>query len=102
MKVESSDESVISLRRLDCMMDWIIACKSTGCRLEDSERSPFFVGHHRLRWATEDLEGSPFALLCRGFRLLIEHCYEMERDGEEVMKQFLRKFCSWCLASEKR
>lgn len=101
------DENVVSLKRLDNMMDWI--CNRATHDATDSPRdcSPFFFARRRLSWAPKELESSPFTLLCRGIGLLASPNRKMSNQlhrlsvcRRELLKHFLRAFCSWCLASQ--
>ena len=110
----SGDEEVASLRRLDCMMDWICLSKSRVNENVEDDCSPFFFNRRRLGWAPKEMESSPFTLLCRGIHLLISQYRDCDKENRQVVRldssecrdehiltSFLRKFCSWCLASSK-
>jgi hypothetical protein len=95
----------VSLRRLELMMESIIARYSVDKSLESNDAC-FFVGSKRLDWAPDAMESKPLELLCRGIdhiatqTIAIElDCQEFRRpDGSILFKNFLRLFCSWCLA----
>jgi hypothetical protein len=100
----------ISLRRLDCMMDWIISQNSDE-NVDSHSEAAFFVSGKRLDWAPKELEARPFELVCRGMSRL-SRVYSLAVQSERtvnlaasdehraLISHFLRIFCSWCLAAD--
>jgi hypothetical protein len=124
---DHDDRKHISFRRLDGMMDYIIAKHSTEfgetttllkapffCPLlgkGDVEEGEVCVDQKRLSWAKEILEDKPFDLLCKSMGIMFTLPWawalmEMENKSDPLLPErtalanhFLPLFCAWCLGS---
>jgi hypothetical protein len=101
-----------SLRRLECMMEYIIQkfSSSDASRYYDPVLArAFCMGAQRLEWAPESVESSPVELLCLGIDELTRFVNNNEipstisnlsnEEKTSLLSQFWRIVCSWCVGA---